>query len=167
MEDTTNKIDGNQDNNNQDNNNNNLGSLVTFRVGKSEYAINIMQAREIIKMEKITIIPNSPSFIEGVINLRGNIIPVIDLKKRFGLEEVQGEVNTGIIIVKIEDMDMGIIIDSVSKVISIPKSDIEPPPPVLSGIQQKYIKGVAKVDEKLLVVLDLDNMLSVQDNESD
>ena len=140
-------------------------NLVTFRLGSGEYAIDIMQAKEIIKMEKITLIPNAPDFVEGVINLRGNIIPIIDLKKRFNLEEIEGDKNTGIIIVKIEDVDMGIIIDSISKVVSIANSDIQPPPPMLSGIGQKYIKGVGKLEDKLLVVLDLEKLFSNEEEE--
>lgn len=131
-------------------------SLVTFRLGSGEYAIDIMQAKEIIKIEKITLIPNAPDFVEGVINLRGNIIPIIDLKKRFKIEDLTNqEKNTGIIIVKIDNLDMGIIIDSISKVVSIANSNIQPPPPMFSGIGQRYIKGVGKIGDKLLVVLDL------------
>ncbi|ACN84734.1 putative chemotaxis signal transduction protein [Brachyspira hyodysenteriae WA1] len=126
-----------------------------------------MQAKEIIKMEKITLIPNAPDFVEGVINLRGNIIPIIDLKKRFNLEETEGDKNTGIIIVKIEDVDMGIIIDSISKVVSISNSDIQPPPPMLSGIGQKYIKGVGKLEDKLLVVLDLEKLFTTDEEEEE
>lgn len=141
-------------------------NLVTFRLGNGEYAIDIMQAKEIIKMEKITLIPNAPDFVEGVINLRGNIIPIIDLKKRFNLEETEGDKNTGIIIVQIDDIDMGIIIDSVSKVVSIDNSDIQPPPPMLAGIGQKYIKGVGKLEDKLLVVLDLGKLFSFEDDDN-
>ena len=118
-------------------------------------------------MEKITLIPNAPDFVEGVINLRGNIIPIIDLKKRFNLEETEGDKNTGIIIVKIEDVDMGIIIDSISKVVSISNSDIQPPPPMLSGIGQKYIKGVGKLEDKLLVVLDLEKLFTTDEEEEE
>ena len=142
-------------------------NLVTFRLGNNEYAIDIMQAKEIIKMEKITLIPNAPNYVEGVINLRGNIIPIVDLKKRFNLEENEGEKNTGIIIVKIDDVDMGIIIDAVSKVVSIANSNIQPPPPMLSGIGQKYIKGVAKLEDKLLVVLDLEKLIVGDDEDAE
>lgn len=143
-------------------------NLVTFRLGSGEYAIDIMQAKEIIKMEKITLIPNAPYFVEGVINLRGNIIPIIDLKKRFNLEESEGDKNTGIIIAKIEDVDMGIMIDSVSKVVSISNSDIQPPPSMLQGIGQRYIKGVGKLEDKLLVVLDLDKLfINEEDDDSE
>ena len=141
-------------------------NLVTFRLGSGEYAIDIMQAKEIIKMEKITLIPNAPYFVEGVINLRGNIIPIIDLKKRFNLEESEGDKNTGIIIAKIEDVDMGIMIDSVSKVVSMPNSDIQPPPSMLQGIGQRYIKGVGKMEDKLLVVLDLDKLFTNEEDDS-
>ena len=140
-------------------------NLVTFKLGNNEYAIDIMQAKEIIKMEKITLIPNAPDYVEGVINLRGNIIPIVDLKKRFNLEENDGEKNTGIIIVKIDDVDMGIIIDAISKVVSIATSNIQPPPPMLSGIGQKYIKGVAKLEDKLLVVLDLEKLIVGDDDD--
>ena len=140
-------------------------NLVTFKLGNNEYAIDIMQAKEIIKMEKITLIPNAPDYVEGVINLRGNIIPIVDLKKRFNLEENDGGKNTGIIIVKIDDVDMGIIIDAISKVVSIATSNIQPPPPMLSGIGQKYIKGVAKLEDKLLVVLDLEKLIVGDDDD--
>ena len=141
-------------------------NLVTFRLGSGEYAIDIMQAKEIIKMEKITLIPNAPYFVEGVINLRGNIIPIIDLKKRFNLEESEGDKNTGIIIAKIEDVDMGIMIDSISKVVSMANSDIQPPPSMLQGIGQRYIKGVGKMEDKLLVVLDLDKLFTNEEDDS-
>ncbi len=140
-------------------------NLVTFRLGSGEYAIDIMQAKEIIKMEKITLIPNAPYFVEGVINLRGNIIPIIDLKKRFNLEESEGDKNTGIIIAKIEDVDMGIMIDSISKVVSMANSDIQPPPSMLQGIGQRYIKGVGKMEDKLLVVLDLDKLFTNEEDD--
>lgn len=142
-------------------------NLVTFKLGNNEYAIDIMQAKEIIKMEKITLIPNAPDYVEGVINLRGNIIPIVDLKKRFNLDENEGEKNTGIIIVKIDDVDMGIIIDAISKVVSIATSNIQPPPPMLSGIGQKYIKGVAKLEDKLLVVLDLEKLIVGDDDDTE
>ena len=95
----------------------------------------------------------------------GNIIPIIDLKKRFNLEESEGDKNTGIIIAKIEDVDMGIMIDSISKVVSMPNSDIQPPPSMLQGIGQRYIKGVGKMEDKLLVVLDLDKLFTNEEDD--
>lgn len=139
--------------------------LVTFLLGNAEYGIDIMQAQSIIKMDKITLIPNAPDFVEGVINLRGNVIPVIDLKKRFHLEESEGESNTGIIIVKVGEVEMGIIIDTISKVIYLSEDKVQPPPPVFAGIGQKYIKGVGKVGDKLLIILDLDKLLSMDEQD--
>jgi purine-binding chemotaxis protein CheW len=137
--------------------------IVTFRLGNAEYGIDIMQAKEIIKMEKITLIPNAPEYVEGVINLRGNVIPIIDLKKRFHLEEGEGEQDTGIIIVRVENVEMGIIIDSISKVISIPEDDVQPPPPVFAGIGQKYIQGVARLEDRLLIILDLQKLFAFEE----
>lgn len=141
--------------------------LVTFRLGVNEYGIDIMQAKEIIKMEKITIIPNAPEYVEGVINLRGSVIPIVDLKKRFTLEEAEGEKNTGIIIVHVNGTDMGIIIDSISKVVSIDDENIQDTPHMFSGIGQRYIRGVAKIEEKLLVILELSELLEDDDYEDD
>lgn len=140
--------------------------LVTFLLGEAEYGIDIMQAQSIIKMDKITLIPNAPDFVEGVINLRGNVIPVIDLKKRFHLEEGEGDKNSGIIIVKVNEVEVGIIIDAISKVIYLAEDDVQPPPPVFAGIGQKYIKGVGKIDEKLLIILDLEKILSFEEQEA-
>ena len=141
--------------------------LVTFRLGINEYGIDIMQAKEIIKMEKITIIPNAPEYVEGVINLRGNVIPIVDLKKRFVLEESDGEKNTGIIIVNVHGIDMGIIIDSISKVVSIDDENIQATPHMFSGVGHKYIRGVAKLDEKLLVILELSQLLEEEEQEKE
>ncbi len=141
--------------------------LVTFRLGLNEYGIDIMQAKEIIKMEKITIIPNSPDYVEGVINLRGSVIPIVDLKKRFTLEESDGEKNTGIIIVSVNGIDMGIIIDSISKVVTIHGDSIQETPHMFAGVGQKYIRGVARLDEKLLVILELSELLEDNDEDDD
>lgn len=140
--------------------------LVTFLLGNAEYGIDIMQAQSIIKMDKITLIPNAPDFVEGVINLRGNVIPVIDLKKRFHLEEGDGEKNSGIIIVKVGGVEMGIIIDAISKVIYLSEENMQPPPPVFAGIGQKYIKGVGRLEDRLLIILDLDKLLSFEEQEA-
>ncbi|HEO64825.1 MAG TPA: chemotaxis protein CheW [Spirochaetes bacterium] len=139
--------------------------LVTFILANEKYGIDIMQTQEIIKIEKMTPIPNALDFVEGVINLRGNVIPIIDLKKRFNL--IGGEEqNKGIIVVRLDDMVLGVMIDGVSKVISIPSSHILPPPPVVSGIGREYITGVGKDDqEKLLIILDINKLLSFEEIE--
>ncbi len=140
--------------------------LVTFVLANEKYGIDIMQTQEIIKMERMTPIPNSLEFVEGVINLRGNVIPIIDLKKRFNL--IGGEEKSkGIIVVRLDDMVMGVLIDGVSKVISIPSSQILPPPPVVAGIGREYISGVGKdADNNLLIILDINKLLSFEEIES-
>ena len=144
----------------------NVVQLVTFRLADAEYAIDIMQTKEIIRMEKVTLIPNAPDFVEGVINLRGNVIPVIDLKKRFHLREAEGVKNGCIVIVRIQKMEMGIIIDAISKVVHIPQADVQPPPAVLAGSGERYITGVAKVDERLVMILDLMKLFSFEEQET-
>ncbi len=140
--------------------------LVTFMLANEKYGIDIMQTQEIIKMERMTPIPNSLDFVEGVINLRGNVIPIIDLKKRFNL--IGGsDKSSGIIVVRLEDMVMGVMIDGVSKVMSIPSSQIQPPPPVVSGIGREYISGVGKDDSgQLLIILDINKLLSYEELEN-
>ncbi|MBI4978163.1 MAG: purine-binding chemotaxis protein CheW [Spirochaetes bacterium] len=140
--------------------------FVTFRLADAEYAVNIMQTKEIIRMERITLIPNAPDFVEGVINLRGNVIPVIDLKKRFHLKSGENDTSSCIIIVRIDKMEMGIIIDAISKVMHLPQSDVQPPPAVLAGIGEKYINGVAKIDERLVMILDLEKLFTFDEQES-
>ena len=142
-----------------------IKQLVTFVLANEKYGIDIMQTQEIIKMERMTPIPNSLDFVEGVINLRGNVIPIIDLKKRFYL--VGGEEKSkGIIVVRLEDMVLGVMIDGVSKVMSIPSSHILPPPPVVSGIGREYITGVGKDEnDNLLIILDINKLLSFEEME--
>lgn len=142
-----------------------IKQLVTFVLADEKYGIDIMQTQEIIKMERLTPIPNALEFVEGVINLRGNVIPIIDLKKRFNL--IGGEEKSkGIIVVRLSDMVIGVMIDGVSKVMSIPSSQIQPPPPVVTGIGREYITGVGKdSDGNLLIILDINKLLSYEEIE--
>ncbi|HOJ65264.1 MAG TPA: chemotaxis protein CheW [Spirochaetota bacterium] len=140
-------------------------SLVTFKIGKELYGINIMEVNEIIKLTEITSIPNAPEFVEGVITLRGEIIPVVDLGKRFNFEKIEftedEELLRGIIIITVEEMTIGIIIDQVNRVINVNKSQIQPPPQMISGIGAEYIQGVVKLeDNNLLVILNINKLFS-------
>ncbi|MDD2421686.1 MAG: chemotaxis protein CheW [Heliobacteriaceae bacterium] len=134
--------------------------LVVFGLGSEEYGVPIMQVKEIIRLITSTKIPQSPDFVEGVINLRGNVIPVIDLKKRFGLPLSETTVNTRIIVVNIGEHTVGVVVDAVTEVLRLSLSAVEPPPPMMSGISIDYIKGVGKVEDRLLILLDLDKILS-------
>lgn len=137
--------------------------LVSFNLDREEFAIDILAVQEIIRMVNITKVPKSPPFVEGVINLRGNIIPVIDLRKRFGMETREYSKETRIIVVDIDGNTIGLIVDSVSEVLRLPAGTVEPPPSVVSNIESEYINGVGKLDDRLLILLNLNKILTVHE----
>ncbi|HOW53368.1 MAG TPA: chemotaxis protein CheW [Syntrophorhabdaceae bacterium] len=134
--------------------------LVTFKLGTEEFGVDILKVQEINKMMNITKIPNAPAFIEGVINLRGKIIPIVDLRKRLGFKEQPYDKSTRIIVVELEGLVLGFIVDSVSEVLRIPENTIEPPPSMVAGIESEYIEGVGKLDDRLLILLELKKVFS-------
>lgn len=139
--------------------------LVTFKLGNEEFAIDILKVQEINRIVEITKVPKSPDFVEGVINLRGKVIPVIELRKKFCLEEVEHTKETRIIVVDINDNIMGLIVDSVSEVLRLSEDTIEPSPPIVAGgIDSEYIQGVGKLDDRLLILLNLNNLFSKEEN---
>ncbi len=140
-----------------------LLQLVTFSIGEEEFGVEILKVQEIIRMLDITRVPKAPDFVEGVINLRGKVIPVIDLRRRFGLEAKGHDKKTRIIVIEISQMIVGFVVDSVSEVLRIPAGTIEPPPPVISGLDSEYISGVGKLDDRLLIMLDLNRLLSKEE----
>jgi purine-binding chemotaxis protein CheW len=134
--------------------------LVVFKLNNEEYGVEISQVREIIKMTKITNIPRAPPFLEGVINLRGQITAVMDLKKRLGLKgRAEGE-KARIIIGEIGDIVMGMIVDSVSEVLRIEVKNIDPTPSISTEIEAEYIRGVGKVGDRLIILLDIEKILT-------
>jgi purine-binding chemotaxis protein CheW len=137
-----------------------LMQLVTFSIGDEEFGVDILKVQEIIRMMEITKVPRAPEFVEGVINLRGKVIPIIDLRRRFGLSTRGHDKHTRIIVIEINNMIVGFVVDSVSEVLRIPFSTVEPPPPVVSGMESEYISGVGKLEDRLLILLDLDRLLS-------
>ncbi len=134
--------------------------LVTFKLGAEEFGVDILKVQEINKMMSITKIPNAPAFIEGVINLRGKIIPIVDLRKRLGFRDQPYDKSTRIIFVELDGLVLGFIVDSVSEVLRIPGNTIEPPPSMVAGIESEYIEGVGKLDERLLILLELKKIFS-------
>ncbi len=140
-----------------------LLQLVTFSIGEEEFGVEILKVQEIIRMLEITRVPKAPDFVEGVINLRGKVIPVIDLRLRFGLQTKGHDKKTRIIVIEINQMIVGFVVDSVSEVLRIPAGTIEPPPPVISGLDSEYISGVGKLDDRLLIMLDLNRLLSKEE----
>ena len=117
---------------------NELLQLVTFGIGEEEFGIDILKVQEIIRTMAITKVPNSPPYVEGVINLRGKVIPVIDLRSRFNMEYRDHDSHTRIIVLQIHGMIVGFVVDEVSEVLRIQSNTVEPPPPVVSGIESEY-----------------------------
>ena len=137
-----------------------LMQLVTFSIDDEEFGVDILKVQEIIRTMEITKVPRAPEFVEGVINLRGKVIPIIDLRRRFGLVSRDHDKHTRIIVIDISNMIVGFVVDSVSEVLRIPSSTVEPPPPVVAGLESEYISGVGKLEDRLLILLDLDRLLS-------
>ncbi len=140
-----------------------LLQLVTFSIGEEEFGVEILKVQEIIRTMEITKVPRAPEFVEGVINLRGKVIPIIDLRRRFGLTSKTHDKHTRIIVIEINNMIVGFIVDSVSEVLRVPAGTVEPPPPVVAGMESDYISGVGKLQDRLLILLDLDRLLSQDD----
>lgn len=143
-----------------------LLQLVSFKIGAEEFGVDITKVQEINRMVEITKVPQAPNYVEGVINLRGKVIPIIDLRKRMGMELKENDKNTRIVVVDIENFVMGMIVDSVSEVLRIPTSTIEPPPDIATGTEAEYIQGVAKLEDRLLIFLDLSKVINIDEMRS-
>jgi|SRR5689334_5804356 purine-binding chemotaxis protein CheW len=139
-----------------------LLQLVSFHVGGEEFGLNILRVQEIIRVQQLTRVPNSPDFVDGVINLRGKVIPVVALRKRFGLEDMPHDKQTRIVVIEVRGIILGFIVDSVSEVLRIPADTVEPPPR-LGKVEREYVSGVGKLDNRLLILLDVDRLMSGAD----
>jgi purine-binding chemotaxis protein CheW len=137
-----------------------LLQLVTFEVGTEEYAVSILSVQEINRMMQITRVPQSPECVEGVINLRGRIIPVIDLRKRFSLTALDDASDVRIIVVEIASRVIGFTVDRVNEVLRINSKIVEPPPSMVCGIDTDYVQGVGKLDDRLLILLNLEKLFT-------
>lgn len=137
--------------------------LVTFRLGKEEYGVNIEQVREIIRVVEIIHVPKAPSFVEGLINLRGTVVSVIDLRKRFDITPSGEKEAERIIVVEVQNRTIGVIVDSVLEVLRLSSSNIDDVPPTVSGVDTKFLFGVGKIGERLMMLLDLDKVLSTEE----
>ncbi|MDR2160281.1 MAG: chemotaxis protein CheW [Treponema sp.] len=138
--------------------------LVTFQLGEELYGINIMDVKEIVRAQDVRAIPNAPVYVEGIFNLRSEIIPIINLHKRFHLKQVlnseEDELLSGFVIIDIDGMKLGVIIDRVSRVVTVEKEDIQPPPQMLSGIGAEYIRGVVRQDQGYLIILNIRDLFN-------
>jgi purine-binding chemotaxis protein CheW len=129
--------------------------FVTFRLGNEEFGIDIQKVQEINRMIDITKIPNAPAHVEGVVNLRGKIIPIVSLRTRLGFEKVDGDKLTRIMVVEIEGNVLGFVVDSVSEVLRIDDVKIEPAPNITGGQESAYIEGVINLADRIMILLDL------------
>jgi len=138
--------------------------LVTFQLGEELYGINIMDVKEIVRVQDVRDIPNAPMYVEGIFNLRSEIIPIINLHKRFHLKKIaiseEDELLSGFIILDIDGMKLGVIIDKVSRVVTIEHDDIQPPPQMVSGIGAEYIKGVVRQEKGYLIILNIRDLFN-------
>lgn len=134
--------------------------LVVFDLAGEVYGVDINSVREIIRMQAVTHVPNAPDFVEGVINLRGRVIPILDLRKRFGLRVSEETGESRVVVVDIAGQNIGIIVDAVIEVLRLAADAIEPASSLITTEDSYYLKGIAKLDGKLLILLDLNRVLS-------
>ena len=133
--------------------------FLTFSLGEGEYGVDILKVQEIKGYVPTTRIPNSPPEVVGVLNLRGTIVPIVDLRRKFGMESMEYTPFTAIVVVVVRDRVMGVIVDSVSEVVNIPPSDIQPPPDFGNSMSTTMLQGMAKMGESLITLLDIDTVL--------
>jgi purine-binding chemotaxis protein CheW len=133
--------------------------LVTFSLGSEEFGVDIMLVQEIIRIPPITRVPKAPGYVEGVINLRGNVIPVVSLRNRFGMPRVEDTDLSRIVVLQVQSKVFGIRVDAVTEVLRIDSVAIEPPPQVALGMDSQFIRGVGKIGERLLILLDLSHIM--------
>ena len=133
--------------------------IVVFELGSEHFGIEIAKVESIIKMQAITLLPHVPSFVEGVTNLRGKVLPVIDLRKRFGLLAKEADKSSRVIVVNIEQTEVGMIVDGVSEVLTIPEGAVDAAPAITSTVDSAFITGIAKLDRRLVILLDLNWVL--------
>lgn len=137
--------------------------LVIFELGTENFGIDIASVEGIVKVQEITKIPKAPSYLEGITNLRGDVLPVIDMQKRFGMSIQEHTKETRIMVANVENVKIGMIVSAVSEVLTIDDSVIELPPPMVSNINSEFIIGVAKIDKRLVILLDLAKVLTANE----
>ena len=145
--------------------------LVTFHLGEELYGVNIMDVKEIVRLQNVRVIPNAPFYVEGIINLRGEIIPIIDLHKRFKLQTLtrssdDAEIEGGFIILNIDGNKIGIIIDKVERVVTVKSEEVKEPPQMLSGIGTEYIEGVIREKQGYLIMLNTRKLFNAKELQS-
>ena len=137
-----------------------VSQFLTFALGQEEYGVQILKIQEIKGFSAITPLPNTPAYVKGVLNLRGTIVPIVDLRKKFGLPEVEYTKFTVIVVVQVQGQIMGFVVDAVSDVLTVTGSDIQPTPDLHGQVDTACLTGLAKAGEKLVILLDIDKVLT-------
>jgi len=137
--------------------------LISFTVGAEEYGLELLRVKEVIRMRQITWLPKAPACVKGIINLRGDVIPIVDLRERFGLQSIEDTAMTRVIVVEVEGRPVGMVVDSASQVVRVPADQFDPPPPMVGRAARGFITGVGKMDGKLIITIDMDRILSTEE----
>ena len=137
--------------------------LISFAVGAEEYGLELLLVKEVIRMRQINWLPQAPPCMKGIINLRGDVIPIVDLRERFGLPSIDQTAMTRVIVVEAEGRPVGMVVDSASQVVRVPADQFEPPPPMMGAAAQRFITGVGKIDGKLITMVDAEKILSTEE----
>ncbi len=139
--------------------------IVVFELGSEQFGVSIASVESIIKLQPVTRMPHAPEFVEGVTNLRGKVLPVVDLRRRFGMETAEADKNNRIIVVSVNGKEIGMVVDGVSEVLTVPAQAVEPAPSITATVNSAFITGIAKLEQRLVILLDLQKVLSVEEQE--
>ena len=137
--------------------------LISFTVGAEEYGLELLQVKEVIRMRPITWLPKAPLCVKGIINLRGDIIPIVDLRERFGLQHQRQTAKTRVIVVEVEGQPVGMVVDSASQVVRVPTDQFNPPPTAMGEGSRDFITAVGKTDDRLIIMIDVERILSTEE----
>lgn len=137
--------------------------LVTFRVGGEEFGLDVFSVHEILRYQGVTQVPRAPAFVEGVLDVRGSVVPVVDLRRRFEVKEFAYDDDTRIILVEFGGERLGLVVDSVTEVLRAPENAISPPPAYIRGLAAEFVRGIVRLEGRLVILLDLERILSSEE----
>ena len=140
-----------------------MKQLISFTVGSEEYGLELLRVKEVIRMRQITWLPKAPACVKGIINLRGDVIPIVDLRERFGLAAHEKTAMTRVIVVELDGRLVGMVVDTASQVVRIPADQFDPPPTVMGQESRDFITAVGKIGDKLIIMIDVDRILSYRE----
>jgi purine-binding chemotaxis protein CheW len=137
--------------------------LVTFRLGGEEFGLDVFAVHEILRWQEVTPVPKAPEFVEGVIDVRGTLVPVVDLRKRFELANAATDDDTRIVLVDFAGERLGLVVDSVTEVLRVPETSVAPPPRYFKGLAAEFLRGIVRLEQRLVVLVDMERILSTQE----